>query len=101
MEPEIEGVIDPQDLHPEVKDIFVAYRETFSTASGQKVLDDLKKSYQDRTTYVKGDVNQTLINEGARTVYLLIVAMMTEGRLINQQNDVEVGRATPVTEVIT
>lgn len=95
-----EGVIDPQELHPEVKDLFVAYRDTFSSESGKKVLEDLRKSYQDKTTY-DPDEKKMMMNEGARKLFLTILTMIESGKLVNQQNEVEVGRNRPVTEVIT
>ena len=96
-----EGIIDPRELHPEIKELFLAYRDTFSSSSGQKVLEDLKKSWQDKTTFVKGDIHETLMNEGARKLYLTILTMIESGKAVSQQTEVEVGRNRPVTEVIT
>ena len=95
-----EGVIDPSELHPEIKDLFLAYRDTFSSPSGQKVLEDLKKSYQDKTTFDE-NVYKTFLNEGARKLYLTILTMIESGKAVSQQTEIEVGRNRPVTEVIT
>lgn len=95
-----EGVIDPRDLHPEIKEMFIAYRDTFCCPSGEKVLQDLKKSYQDRTTYDPDD-KKMYMNEGARKLFLTILTMIESGKDVKQQNEVEVGRIRPVTEVIT
>jgi len=56
------------------------YLFTFSTDQGQRVLEDLRRAFGDRLSYVEGDPHTTSFNEGARSVYLKISALMTQAR---------------------
>jgi len=51
------------------------YADCFGSISGGKVLDDLRKAYQMRESYVKGDPYETARREGERAVYLRILNM--------------------------
>jgi hypothetical protein len=62
------------------------YRVTFSTESGARVLDDLKKRFGDRRSFVP-DSNATAFHEGQRDVYRLCVMM--------QEKDVRRTEAKP------
>ncbi len=58
---------DPE-LSPEAQ-IAQAYRDTFTTAAGQVVLDDLRKSYGQRRSFVRGETDTTAFHEGQRDVF--------------------------------
>ena len=51
------------------------YADCFGPISGGKVLDDLRKAYQLRESYTKGDPYETARREGERAVYLRILNM--------------------------
>lgn len=68
--------IDPKK-EKESLDILIAYRQTFSTPAGEKVLADLKRRFNDRTSYVSGDPHGTSMREGERNVFLQIMHMLT------------------------
>ena len=51
------------------------YADCFGSISGGKVLDDLRKAYQLRESYTKGDPYETARREGERAVYLRILNM--------------------------
>jgi hypothetical protein len=57
-------------------DLMIAYRQCFSTPAGEKVLADLQKRFNDRSSYVHGDPHGTSMREGERNVYLQIRHML-------------------------
>lgn len=53
-----------------------AYKNVFESAEGRLVLADLmNKCFLGKTTF-RGDVNEALVNEGARTTLLYIIGML-------------------------
>ena len=77
----------PTGVSDEKKKIVVAYQQTFSSASGQAVLDDMKRAYGDRCSFTPGDPHRTAFREGQRDVYLRIVALLNQKPTI--QNSIE------------
>ncbi len=59
-------------------EIVVAYGQTFSTPEGKIVLDDLRRSYQQKSSHVPGDSHSTAFKEGCRSVVLDIMFLMAE-----------------------
>ena len=59
--------------HPE---LCAVYQKLFDSPLGKTVLEDLRKSYDDRTSFVAGDPHGTSFKEGQRSVYLDIVVMI-------------------------
>ena len=60
-------------------DLKLAYRRTFNTDDGQKVLDDLMRRFSfGATTFVSGDPHTSAFNEGQRAAVLLIARMLSE-----------------------
>jgi hypothetical protein len=64
-------------MKKEIKNIQKDYLSCFSSASGQRVLEDMKKSYNDRSSHAD-DPYDTAFNEGQRSVYLSILFLMEE-----------------------
>jgi len=54
------------------------YRKVFGSGLGQTVLDDLRKSYGDRTSFDPSNPHGTSFKEGQRDVYLTILTMIEE-----------------------
>lgn len=52
------------------------YHETFASASGQKVLADLRSLFYDRSSHVPGDPHGTSVKVGHTEVVLHIKSMM-------------------------
>jgi hypothetical protein len=73
-------------LTNEQKRIAQMYHLTFSTESGQQVLQDMLASYGGQT-YVQGDTHQTAFNEGQRSVPLAIQVLLD---LVNHGQEGEV-----------
>jgi len=69
-------------IKEELKKLKVAYCQTFGTEQGAIVLKDLEKRCYKYNSTFRRDVNETLINEGARQVLLTIENMM--GLDVNQ-----------------
>ncbi len=71
---------DPKPIRvsDEKKKIIMAYHQTFNSASGQVVLDEFKRAYGNRSSFVPGDPHKTAFREGQRDVYLKIVALLNE-----------------------
>lgn len=67
-------------MKKEIKNIQKDYLSCFTSSSGQRVLEDMKKSYSDRSSYVTGDPYETAYNEGQRSVYLSILFLMEEAK---------------------
>lgn len=63
----------PKEIDNIVKD----YLSCFSTAGGQRVLEDMKKSYSDRSSHSENPYD-TAYNEGQRSVYLSILFLIEE-----------------------
>ena len=63
----------------QVEQLKLAYRRTFNTDDGQRVLDDLMKRFSfGATTFVSGDPHTSAFNEGQSAAVLLIVRMLSE-----------------------
>lgn len=58
-------------------DLMVAYRQTFSTKAGEKVLEHFKKMYVDRSSFDDQNPHKTSFKEGERNVILTILAMLS------------------------
>lgn len=54
----------------EQKALIHAYKSLALTPQGQLILDDLKKCYGNKTSFVPGDPHATSFREGQRDVYL-------------------------------
>jgi len=54
------------------------YRKVFSSGLGKTVLEDLRRSYGDRSSFIPGDPYGTHFREGQRGVYLDIIAMIEQ-----------------------
>ena len=62
-----------------LEELRLAYRRTFNTDDGQRVLDDLMKRFSfSATTFVSGDPHTSAFNEGQRAAVLLITRMLSE-----------------------
>ncbi len=64
----------------ERKERIYDYLACFSTPSGKRVLDDLRKAYGDRTSF-HSDPYVMAFNEGHRDVYLKIRYLIEEAKL--------------------
>jgi len=63
----------------QIEDLKLAYRRTFNTEDGEKVLSDLKARFSfEATTFVPNDPHQSAFREGQRDAVLLIVRMLSE-----------------------
>ena len=68
-------------------DTIRAYKDTFSTISGGKVLDDMKDAcYYNQTTFNPDNREQTLVREGMRCVVLMIeeILNLSENDIVNE-----------------
>ena len=63
----------------DLKQLVINYKQVFTSESGEKVLEDLKKrcSYH-TTTHIKGDSHESAYLEGARSVVLFISNMLNK-----------------------
>tara|TARA_X000001382_G_scaffold2414_2_gene2866 strand:- start:189 stop:401 length:213 start_codon:yes stop_codon:yes gene_type:complete len=63
----------------DLKQLVIDYKQVFTSESGEKVLEDLKKrcSYH-TTTHIKGDSHESAYLEGARSVVLFINNMLNK-----------------------
>jgi len=62
----------------EEKELRIAYKQTFGTEAGQKVLKDLSsRCFKYQTTFT-GEPYGTFVNEGARQILLTIESMMSD-----------------------
>jgi hypothetical protein len=68
-------------LTPTQKARTLDYASVFGTDAGQRVLEDLYRSYGRRISYSKGDPYETAYREGQRSVYLSIRVMLRLDRL--------------------
>ena len=60
-----------------LKELVQNYKTTFNTATGKKVLDDLKKrSHFFSTTHVKGDNHESAYYEGQRSLVVFIESLL-------------------------
>lgn len=56
------------------------YAATFHSPNGEWVLDDLKNSFSDRTSFVPGSDRETAFKEGERSVILRIERLLKLSR---------------------
>ena len=76
-------------LRRSLVDIVSAYANTFESASGLKVLDDLEKSFGG-SCYTKGDSHDTAYREGQRDVLTRIKQMISHAGLeVEEENEEE------------
>jgi len=63
----------------DLKQLEIAYKQTFSSDTGKEVLEDLKKrcSFYN-TTHIKGDSHESAFLEGTRSVILFINNMLNK-----------------------
>jgi hypothetical protein len=65
------------------------YKTVFNTPSGQKLIKRLEYlGYYNRTTFVQGNNEGTLINEGKRYIVLHIKNMLDDDRMENIKQDI-------------
>jgi len=64
----------------QLKELKLAYRRTFNTEDGDKVLSDLKARFGFETTTYTDNPYNSAFNEGQRATVLLIVRMLIEGK---------------------
>ena len=63
----------------DLKQLTIDYKQTFTSESGVKVLEDLKKRCSfNTTTFVQGDSHDTAFREGQRSVVLFINNMLNK-----------------------
>ena len=63
----------------DLKQLRIDYKQTFTSESGVKVLEDLKKRCSfNTTTFVQGDSHDTAFREGQRAVVLFINNMLNK-----------------------
>jgi len=62
----------------ELEELKLAYRRTFNTDDGERVLSDLKTRFSFEATTFSDNPYQSAFNEGQRAAVLLIVRMLTE-----------------------
>jgi len=66
--------------------LLAQYRSIFSTTEGRAVLEDLKNFCKyDKALYSKGaqaSVNEMLVNEGQRIVYLHIIKILKQAEVV-------------------
>tara|TARA_R100000541_G_scaffold26188_2_gene35724 strand:+ start:4350 stop:4559 length:210 start_codon:yes stop_codon:yes gene_type:complete len=62
----------------QIEDLKLAYRRTFNTEDGEKVLRDIKSRFGYEVTTFSDNPYETAFNEGQRAALLLIVRMLTE-----------------------
>jgi hypothetical protein len=65
----------------EIEELKLAYRRTFNTEDGERVLKDLKLRFSfEASTFVPNDPHYSAFKEGQRDAVLLIVRMLSEGK---------------------
>tara|TARA_R100001463_G_scaffold132567_2_gene193320 strand:- start:351 stop:560 length:210 start_codon:yes stop_codon:yes gene_type:complete len=64
----------------QLEELKLAYRRTFNTEDGDKVLSDLKARFGFETTTYTDNPYNSAFNEGQRATVLLIVRMLIEGK---------------------
>jgi hypothetical protein len=64
----------------QIEELKLAYRRTFNTEDGDKVLSDLKARFGFETTTYTDNPYNSAFNEGQRATVLLIVRMLIEGK---------------------
>ena len=66
-------------MNKQIEELKLAYRRTFNTDDGRKVMEDLQKRFCfGITTFVSGDPYTSAFNEGQRAAVLLITRMLSE-----------------------
>jgi hypothetical protein len=76
----------------QLKKLYAAYLDLFSSPNGQVILEDMKLGFNDRVSHVKQDPYTTAFNEGQRSVYLHILGNIQLGNLLEKNN----GRSTGI-----
>ena len=61
-----------QEVRAKVNQGDILYKQVFSSGDGKKVLDDLVRRFENRTSIIPGDPYATHAREGAREVILFI-----------------------------
>jgi hypothetical protein len=69
-----------------IEQLAESYRRAFESGPGADVLDDLKKRFGNRRSFVP-DSNATAFHEGQRDVYLMILSYIERG--VNRAPDEE------------
>lgn len=65
----------------QIEDLKLAYRRTFNTEDGERVLADLKARFSfEASTFIPGDPHHSAFKEGQRDAVLLIARMLSEGK---------------------
>jgi hypothetical protein len=65
----------------QIEELKLAYRRTFNTEDGERVLGDLKTRFSfEASTFVPNDPHYSAFKEGQRDAVLLIVRMLSEGK---------------------
>tara|TARA_R100001015_G_C4595790_1_gene151008 strand:- start:474 stop:683 length:210 start_codon:yes stop_codon:yes gene_type:complete len=54
------------------------YKLVFKSSEGQKVLQDLRERFYDRDTFVRGELDTTAYNQGARGVLFYILRQLED-----------------------
>jgi len=72
-----------------------AYRDTFSTPPGRKVLQELEQIYGRRRSYTEGDPYATAAKEGERAVYLRILGLLELAEEVQDKQTVAITDAAP------
>jgi hypothetical protein len=68
------------DADDEVARMANVYLRLFSTPDGQVVLEDFRKSFGDRRSFVEGDALTSAFKEGERNVYLAVLDLLARAR---------------------
>jgi hypothetical protein len=66
----------PVDAADPVMQMAQVYARVFNSPDGRLVLEDFKRSFGDRTSFVAGDVYSTCFKEGSRHVYLSVLDLL-------------------------
>ena len=72
-------------MNEQIEELKLAYRRTFNTEDGQKVMRDLKSRFGFEVTTFSSDPYETAFNEGQRAACLLIVRMLSETKEPNNE----------------
>jgi hypothetical protein len=68
------------EVDDEVGRMANVYLRLFSTPDGQIVLEDFRKSFGDRRSFVENDALTTAFKEGERNVYLAVLDLLARAR---------------------
>jgi hypothetical protein len=64
------------DVNDPVMTMAQIYARVFSSPDGRLVLEDLRKSFGDRTSFVAGDPYAAAFKEGSRHVFLSVLDLL-------------------------